>query len=218
RQAAEEKQRAQDAARARFIEQAQIDTLERQCQAAEASAASQHPPRPAKRTRLSANATPEEKAAHAEEKKKNKHLYDKAYYQCKKQIKIEHQETQNTSIGMSQVPDTISLAQPAITSAPFPTEAPIITFQAKQELIESQVDFSAPMIDSAKTSHPPTSPLRPATLHAPPITPGPSSLLMFVNSTAETFRQTLQQPTPVSQPKKKSKGAPIISTPSQPKA
>ncbi|KAG9079807.1 hypothetical protein FRC06_007445, partial [Ceratobasidium sp. 370] len=52
------------------------------------------PPRPAKRPRLSANATPEERAAREEEKVIQKRLYARAYYQKNKNKKSETVKTE----------------------------------------------------------------------------------------------------------------------------
>ncbi|KAG8689535.1 hypothetical protein FRC09_012390 [Ceratobasidium sp. 395] len=218
RQRAAEKQRVVDENRAKYIEQARLDNLARRQNTAEASNSGQNAPRPPKRPRLSSNATIEEKAAREDEKKARRRQYDRERYQRRKnQVKIEPEESKPHILDDVQSLEPISPAQPAPV-APDPTPVPqTITFQAKQELIETQIDFSAPTNDSTVQNDLPLSPSTPHPSFTFPNTPGPSVGLRFEHATVESMRTTLQQPTPVSQPKNKKKSADIPTTPSQPK-
>ncbi|KAG9078436.1 hypothetical protein FRC06_008368, partial [Ceratobasidium sp. 370] len=105
-QAKRAKRKADNAATARLIEYAQARETECQRLATEAAAMGVDPPHPAKRPRLSANATPEERAAQEEEKVIQKRLYARAYYQKNKKKKSETVKTETEDAVIS---DTLSV-------------------------------------------------------------------------------------------------------------
>ncbi|KAG8712320.1 hypothetical protein FRC09_019993 [Ceratobasidium sp. 395] len=183
------KQAARDAARAEYIQNADRNNAARQLSAPEASAST----RPAKRARISANATAEEKALHTEVKKAQKRQYDRERYQRRKnQQKTNPKGPEYESRKELPVQGPVSASQPIPDTTPIAQAFKIVTFEAKQELLESQIAFSDPQSDSATASHLVHSPSSPGLFCSLPNAPGPSTLFRFENTAPEAIQQSIQ--------------------------